>query len=93
MTLSISPTALADMQQASDYYNDHATNLGHRFIAEVKEVFSLILKTPNGFAIRYKNVRAVKVKSFPFLVFYLVDAPHKSITVLRVFNSYREQYW
>jgi hypothetical protein len=48
---------------------------------------------PKAYSIRYKNVRGKLLKRFPFLILYTESEELSSIEVLRIFNTYQNQYW
>ena len=68
--VKIEPEALADIQEITDWYNEAQTKLGERFQnTTIKQVDSL-RKNPHDYATRYKEIRCMQVKKFPY-----VDVP------------------
>jgi toxin ParE1/3/4 len=92
-TISITPTAIEDIDAAIEYYNALAPDLGYRFADIVNEGLERIAELPTASAVRYKNVRCKAVKRFPFIITYTIDEPGRSVNVLRVFNTYQEPLW
>ncbi len=70
------------------YYNSQKTNLGLHFYKEVKKTFGVLQKNP-FFQIRYRNIRCIPLKKFPFLVHYFIDEETKKITILAVINTHQ----
>ena len=89
----ITPTALLDISEAIKYYNTKANNLGYKFADDLENNLTQIALMPKAYSIRYKNVRAKLLKRFPFLILYTENEESNSIEVLRIFNTYQNQYW
>jgi toxin ParE1/3/4 len=89
-SIFITPTASDDIAVAVEYYNALSPDLGYRFSDQVASYFDRIAALPGASAIRYKNVRCKPVKRFPYLITYTIDESTKSISILRVFNTYQE---
>jgi hypothetical protein len=89
----ITPSALSDISEGVDYYNTKAKDLGYKFADDIENNFRIISLNPKVFSIRYKNVRGKLLKKFPFLILYIENEKLKSIEVLRVFNTYQNQFW
>jgi plasmid stabilization system protein ParE len=89
----ITPTALLDISEAIEYYNTKANNLGYKFADDLENNLRQIALMPKAYSIRYKNVRGKLLKKFPFLILYTESKESNSIEVLRIFNTYQNQYW
>jgi len=89
-TISITPTAADDISVAIEYYNALATDLGYRFADVIGAYLERIAITPTASAVRYKNVRCKLVARFPFLITYTIDETNRSVSILRIFNTYQE---
>lgn len=92
-TIFLTPSAYADMTIAKDYYNSKRDGLGKRMAEEVNVAFNNIASNPHAYSIRYRDVRAAKVSSFPYLVFYRIKNKSKLINILRVFNTHQQSFW
>lgn len=82
----IEPRALADIQDAIDYYESKRAGLGEYFYKVVDEHLDTISANP-FFEIRYKDYRGLPIKKFPFIIFYFIDEEMKTVYVLSVFNT------
>ena len=89
----ITPAALLDISEAVEYYNAKAKSLGYKFAADVDNNLRIISLMPKAYSIRYKKVRGKLLKKFPFLILYIENEKLKSIVILRIFNTYQNQYW
>ena len=72
-SIYITPTALDDLQEGFDFYNNRIANLGFRFGDEVDNALEAVAKNPTRYPFRYQNVRAKIVAKFPYLIFYTIN--------------------
>jgi plasmid stabilization system protein ParE len=89
----ITPSALADMRIAVDFYNSRTEDLGRKMSYEVDDALHRIAAAPKSYSIRHKNKRAAKVRSFPFLIFYKILEKDKIVQVLRIFHTSQKPFW
>ena len=82
----IEPRAIADIQEAVEYYESKREDLGAYFFQIVEEYIELIAKNP-FFQIRYKDYHGLPVKIFPYIILYFIDEKEKTIYVLSLFNT------
>jgi len=83
----ISESAKTDIRQAAQWYNNQQKGLGKQFIHAIKDCVKTIQLQPEGFQIRYKNVRVGIPNKFPYLVIYLIDKGINTISIIAVFHS------
>jgi hypothetical protein len=88
--LKIEPVVFIDIQEAIDRYNQLQKGLGRRFHASVKKQFKLLEKYPQGFAVRYHQVRCIIVDKFPYMVHYRVNDQSKEIIITADFSTSRD---
>jgi len=91
--IRLSPTADLDLDGAVLYYSAQLAGLGIRFASETNDALVKIGEMPFAYSIRYENVRAAKIRSFPYLIFYTIDERTKVINVLRIFNTHQKPYF
>jgi hypothetical protein len=75
--------------EAKAYYQDISPALGNTF-AQNLEARLQQLKTQWGYQIRYKKVRCVCIKKFPYLLHYLVYKRAGTVRVLSVKHMKRK---
>lgn len=80
--------AIAEFDEAFDWYDAQRPGLGTEFLTEIQAVFDRITKSPEAHPVLLADIRKVVVRRFPYLVFYRVRADH--IEVLAVFHSKRD---
>lgn len=91
--IHITPAANRDMMCALEYYDAKLDELGDKLLNNIENIITRIANLPFSFTIRYQNIRAAKVPSFPYLLFYKIDERSKSVEILRVFNTHQQPFW
>ena len=72
----------ADLSVAVDRYDSISTNTGNRFREQLDRRLDLIMASPEGFASIHDTVRAVRVRSYPYVVLYEVFEDHVKFIAL-----------
>lgn len=83
----ISPKAVSDIRQTSNWYNEQKRQLGNRFINQVKTQIDSISDYPKSFAVKYKNIRCAPVPKFPFLIHYRLNTKTRVIDIVAIFHT------
>jgi plasmid stabilization system protein ParE len=83
------PTVQIDIREAVGYYQQFNPKLGHQFVKRIQEAYHFLELMPKGFQQKYKTVRTLLLKQFPFQLHYLIDDHNQTIIVLAVIHSYR----
>ena len=65
-----SPEAFQETKQAYHWYEAQELGLGLRFLAAFDRAVESVVIQPDIYSRRFGNVRAIKVKKFPYLVYY-----------------------
>jgi plasmid stabilization system protein ParE len=84
-TYVFTPTANSDVKNAADYYESCEQGLGERFVHEIRTALHHITQYPEAWPMARCNARRYKVRSFPYLIFYLITG--NTIVVVAVMNS------
>jgi plasmid stabilization system protein ParE len=83
-------TAIADLEDAYDWYEQQSEGLGDRFIKELEDQLETISKNPNLFAIQFSGkYRFALLKHFPFRVVYHILEQEKYVYVTAIFHTSR----
>ncbi len=82
----VSKKAQDEIENASDYYAEININLAFKFFSELTETYNKLELNPN-YQIKHKNYRAIPLKIFPFLLFYIVDEDNKTVKILSCFHT------
>lgn len=83
----VEPAALADIQQAIDYYDDKQPGLGKRFESTIDHVAGLLTDNPY-YQVRYDAVKCVLLNKYPFMVPFTVDEKEHIVTIIAVFYTF-----
>ena len=78
-----------DIIDAADYYKSINPELAKQFLFRIREAKAYISRAPFGFQIKYKGVRTVLLKQFPYHIHYLIDDTRMAIIILAVIHAYR----
>ena len=78
-----------DIEDIVDYYKIISPKLANTFLDRLDEAKKVIEIYPVAFQIKYKNVRTILLKQFPYHVHYIVDESKKLIIVLAVMHAYK----
>lgn len=85
--IAILPRAVDEIAEAFDYYESISKSVLKAFYNELNQVYESLELNP-FYQIRYKNLRAVPLKKFPYLVFFDIDTEIKKVYIYSVFNTY-----
>jgi plasmid stabilization system protein ParE len=89
--IEIFQTAITDLQEAYDWYEEQSIGLGERFIKEVDGYLELIRDNPHHFAVQFSGkYRFALLKHFPFRIVYNINENKRCIYVTAVFHTSRD---
>lgn len=74
MILRLRRRALADVEEAVDWYNQRAPDLGTRFFLDFNRVLSRVEENPFLYAELYRGIRRARFTHFRYGVFFRVRA-------------------
>lgn len=84
------PAVTYDIEDIVDFYISINPELAIAFLDRVEEAKKHIANFPEAFQIKYKNVRTVLLKQFPYHIHYIVDVAKKRIVILAVIHTYKK---
>jgi len=87
--LQLSNSAIRDLNNAINWYNDQREGLGDKFKVAVNGIFRYITSSPKIFQLRYKEVRMAKIGGYPFGIFFITEEEEKKIIVVGVIHNKR----
>lgn len=76
-----------DISEAKNWYQSRRKGLEKRFASEVKSSIIHLSEDPYLFEKRYKDVRIIFTRVFPFGVHFHLNESTKTITILGVFHT------
>lgn len=83
------PSVKADITNAVDYYKSINPQLATQFLFRIREAKSYIALMPLGFQVKYKEVRTLVLKQFPYHIHYLIDDTKQQIIILAIIHAYK----
>ncbi|MFK7115676.1 type II toxin-antitoxin system RelE/ParE family toxin [Flavobacterium oreochromis] len=87
-SLFILPQAQLEIENAYEYYSQFSASAVANFDQQLEEVYQN-LETNPFYQVRYKHLRAIPFKSFPFLVYFNIDQENNIVHIYSVFNTYQ----
>jgi plasmid stabilization system protein ParE len=87
--VKIEPEALTDIQEITNCYNKAQAGLGKRFQKTVIKHINSLSKDPQIYAIRYKKIRCVVIKKFPYMAHFYINNENNTVEVLAVISTHR----
>jgi len=70
--IKLSDKSRLDLSEASDYYSNISKDLNVRFKLEISDAIDRLIINPEQFQKRYRNIKIVFTKTFPFGIHYIV---------------------
>lgn len=90
MTLAVvfRHAARREFDEAALWYEDRRPGLGVQFVSEIDHAINMTAVNPERFPILHRDVRCVRVRRFPYSVFFRAES--RRIVVLAVFHARRD---
>lgn len=86
--LVIKTLAEQDIAEAVEWYYKQSPHLIPELIAEIDNALELLRYNPQHFQKRYKEVRVIFIKTFPFSLYYTIE--NKTIFVHAFMHNKRD---
>ena len=84
------PDFYNDLIQSVDWYNEQRTGLGDKFCKSVKKKTSKLSTNALCFAVKYYDIRCMRIEKYPYLVHYRVNEQTKTVKVEALFHTSRD---
>jgi len=81
----ISPRAQKEIENTIDFYSLNSKNAPASFVLALTNTYSTLQNNPY-FKIRYKNIRSLKLKKFPYALFFVIDSKKMVIKIISCFH-------
>ena len=82
----VSPRAQKEIIKAIDYYLERSEDAPSNFITQLEKCYAFLESNP-FFVIRYKNVRSLKLKKFPYSLYFTINEKTEVIEILSCFHN------
>jgi len=83
------PSVKNDIVHATNYYKKINPELAKQFLYRIREAKTYIARSPLGFQVKYKEVRTLILKQFPYHIHYFIDDSKKQIVILAIIHAYK----
>lgn len=84
----VSPRAQKEIENAIDYYALYSADAPRNFITILKDTYGTLSTTP-FFKVQYKNIRALKIKKFPYSLYFVINEEQNTVRILSCFHNKR----
>lgn len=85
----VSPIAIKNIDDAVNYYSEEVSKkVALDFLNDYKKTYKDLQKNP-FYPFHDSNYRYLPFKKFPFIAFFLVDEPSKTVFLNAVFNTHQ----
>ena len=84
-----SPAVKTDIIEVVSYYKNINPQLAKQFLFRLREAKTYIAASPKSFEIKYKIVRTLLLKQFPYHIHYLINDAEKQIIILAIIHAYK----
>lgn len=87
--IKIDTEALSDIRDIASWYDTQKAGLGNRFQRTVIKQIDDLAENPQIFAIRYKAIRCMLVRKFPYMVHFYLNEQSATVDILAVISTDR----
>ena len=84
----VSPRAQNEIVKAIDFYALRSVDAPNNFVIQLLKGYGILTTNP-FFRVQYKSVRALKLKKFPYSLYYTIDEDKSCVRVLSCFHNKR----
>jgi hypothetical protein len=82
--------ASLNVRKAKKWYKNQRNGLEKEFAFEVKEAIIGLQIYPEAFAIRYKNIRIIHPRKFPYSIHFYIDSAQGQIVITNIIHDSRD---
>jgi toxin ParE1/3/4 len=84
----VSPRAQKEIENAIDYYALYSSNAPKSFISFLKHTYNTLEENP-FYSVQYKDIRALKIRKFPYSLYYTVNETKNIVRILACLHNKR----
>lgn len=84
--LIISPRAQKEIEKAIESYIPNYSDIPNNFVIQLQSVYRTLKSNP-FFRVRYKNVRSLKLKKYPYSLYFVVNENTNSVKIISCFHN------
>jgi len=83
------PKVNSDIKFALDHYKAINPKLAKQFLSRIREAKTRIAHSPEGFQIKYNQVRTILLNQFPYHIHYLINSSKNLIIILAIIHAHQ----
>ncbi len=87
-SIVVSLRAQREIENAIDYYADYSSDAPAHLIKVLQQAY-ITLEINLFFRIRYKNIRALKLKRFPYSLYFIINKDKNMVRILSCLHHKR----
>lgn len=87
MKIKFSFKAKKEFINSAKFYESRRHGLGKRFQKEIRKQVGFIQNNPKSAELKYKDIRVLVIKTFPFTIHYKIEKEY--IVIVAIFHSSR----
>lgn len=80
-----------EIANAVEYYALYSNDAPLKFITELNKTYDTLRAYP-FFGVRYNNVCALKLKKFPYSLYFIINEKQRTVKVLSCFHNKKNPY-
>lgn len=84
----VSPRTQKEIENAIDYYALYSENAPENFILSLKYSYKTLALNP-FFTVFYKDIRGLKIKKFPYSLYFTINEQQNIVKILSCFHNKR----
>ena len=89
MNIIYIPSVKLDLIEATEYYKKINPDLAKQFLQRVRQAKNSIVKNPLHFTIKYKNLRTILLKQFPYHIHFAINKDN-NIVIYAIICAYKK---
>jgi len=87
MKIKFTFKAKQEFSNSAKFYESRKSGLGKRFTKQIRKEVEFIQNNPKAAELKYKDIRVLVVKTFPFTIHYKIEDHY--IVIVAIFHSHR----
>ncbi len=90
-TLALQKGALKDYDEACKWYREKSLDTEINFQETLDQRLQDIADNPDAYGVRFRNVRAISLKKFPYLIFYKIEHSTQFVYIIAIWHEARDR--
>ncbi|MEP6931858.1 MAG: type II toxin-antitoxin system RelE/ParE family toxin [Flavobacterium sp.] len=82
----VSPRAQKEVIKTIDYYLERSEDAPGNFITQLEKNYAILTENP-FFRLQYKNIRSLKLKKFPYSLYFTINEKTQVVHIIACFHN------